>query len=339
MNRSKINIYKTLIVLVIMTFLHTVFILSELSAFDDLCVDINPIALLSIPLIVPGVLMCMNACLYKSYRELLLHVPVYYALCVIFGILPEAFRSPFCNFMHEIFPFSAVNAMFVALIRSLLWMIAMLVIFTAVKVCRRASEERKNNGLCSKSETSGKMNCLENKKSAKVNKIVLSAFDSVLAGIPLLEIFSLSSMTMIEHTANGVPESTGGAELGIFLIVAFLAYFIIPLIRIVFNLIVHKDIQSWLKYSSPFQIITAVMIMLFNKPLLLYAPPIISEIHVSKLNESVAGFIQAGEDVIYALIYVLQWFIVISLVFAVKAFIRYCNRQFIKESLERKENL
>ena len=186
----EVDVGKMLIALAIMTFLHTVFIMSELSAFDDLCVDINPIALLGIPLIVPGVLMCMNACLYKSCRELLLHVPVYYALCVVFGVLPEAYRSPFCNFMYELFPFSAVNAMFVALLRCLLWMIAMLVIFTAVKVCRRVSEERKNNGEHFAREKNGNKDCLEKKKRDTVIIIVLSALDSVLAGLPLLGMFS-----------------------------------------------------------------------------------------------------------------------------------------------------
>ena len=121
----------------------------------------------------------------------------------------------------------------------------------------------------------------------------------------------------------------------------FCAVFLVcdTVVRILLSLLIHKNYKSYL-VSLPFYILSGVAVWLTAPSDFSgwqYCAPIVWTFYSDVFPEDFYSIVLSKW--FFSAAYILQWFIVISLIFAVKAFIRYCNRQFVKESLEGKGSI
>ena len=158
------------------------------------------------------------------------------------------------------------------------------------------------------------------------HRLAFSSIDALLMACPVLlwaweALFSIDEYIFKDLLGIEHKGFQGTGNLGLIILICCFLIIVYTGLRILFTLLMHQRYRSYLA-SLPFYILSGVAVYLTAPSDFSgwqYSAPLVWKI--SRLSFSLYSS-TSSYKLFFAVSYILQWFIVISLVFAVKAFIK-----------------
>ena len=305
------------------------------SWFTSIMLKYNSFSMYVIYVII-GIFSCvMLQSIYSKKWEWLKYAPIYVTLLTLTSLPNGTMRSFITVVFNEILSsFLPPVAVFFAVF------IFRLIVFSALMFGAEGIVELIRMTM-KKRVTDGCLTCGERRKKGKVLLIVLKCVLVMMLAVPIcaLLIKCISYFLLSGTTETSYDPFYGIGVLGVFGAIIFVVGAVFSIIwtfaQIAGNVLLHKNYRSFLKYS-PLYVTVWFVVLITKQELVAFVNPVVNDVLVFEPFLSHTLY-----DNIYfsSAFYVLQWFALISLAFAVKAFITYCNRQFVKESLEGKGSI